>query len=277
MKRMSLALILSCCLAAVSAQAAFKPTEMGVYAVLTTTKGDIAIKLLEKDAPKTVANFIGLSRGTKEWTDPKSGKKSSKPFYDGLIFHRVIKDFMIQGGCPLGNGTGGPGYQFEDETYRGSKPMTGLVSTEQAALAVWNQVIVPYMQESGGTPTNKEIADIANKVMETQSGKPIMGKTVEYYKKATGRKADVVQKEIANKVEFGTLCMANSGPNTNGSQFFIVTKKSGCPWLDGLHTVFGRVVQGMDVAQAIEAVATGDNDLPKEQVVIKKVQIIEKN
>lgn len=87
----------------------------GVYAVLETSQGNITLELFEKEAPKTVANFIGLAEGTKEWTDPKTRQKVKRPLYDGVIFHRVIPGFMIQGGDPLGNGTGGPGYQFEDE------------------------------------------------------------------------------------------------------------------------------------------------------------------
>lgn len=87
----------------------------GTYAILETSQGTIVAKLFEEEAPKTVANFVGLAEGTVEFTDPKTGKKTKRPFYDGLVFHRVIPDFMIQGGCPLGNGTGGPGYRFADE------------------------------------------------------------------------------------------------------------------------------------------------------------------
>src|SRR5437870_11040308 len=87
----------------------------GLYAIMTTSMGTIVLKLFEKEAPKTVANFVGLAQGTKPWTDPKTGQKVKKPFYNGLIFHRVIPGFMIQGGDPLGNGQGGPGYEFADE------------------------------------------------------------------------------------------------------------------------------------------------------------------
>src|SRR3977135_2785121 len=139
----------------------------GTYAVFETSMGNIVCRLFEKEAPKTVENFIGLTEGTKEFKDPISGKKEKRPYYDGLIFHRVIPDFMIQGGCPQGDGTGGPGYTFEDE---------------------FND----------------------------------------------------------HKVVRGALAMANRGPNTNGSQFFIVTTEA-APWLDGKHTVFGEGVEGMDV------------------------------
>ena len=147
-------------------------------AKLHTNKGDIAVELFDDDAPKTVENFVKLARDG---------------FYDGVIFHRVIPDFMIQGGDPTGTGTGGPGYQFEDE---------------------FND----------------------------------------------------------HKVERGALAMANAGPNTNGSQFFIVTTQS-APWLDGKHTVFGRVTGGMDVVDAISEVDRDSRDKPREDVVIERVEV----
>src|SRR5512133_4188910 len=147
-------------------------------AVMKTTEGDITIELFDEDAPKTVSNFKQLA---------------GQGFYDGLIFHRVIPDFMIQGGCPEGTGTGGPGYTFEDE---------------------FNQ----------------------------------------------------------NKVERGALAMANAGPNTNGSQFFIVTTDA-APWLDGKHTVFGRVTSGMEAVDAIEQAPTGARDKPLEDQKIERIEL----
>ena len=174
-----------------------KTTKKGkdMIAVFDTTKGTFKVKLLSETAPKTVENFVGLAEGTKEWTDPKTNEKVKKPFYDGLIFHRVIKNFMIQGGCPLGTGTGGPGYRFEDEF-------------------------------KAGAPTHS---------------KP------------------------------GILSMANAGPNTNGSQFFVTTVPT--PWLDGRHTVFGEVVEGLDVVHAIENAKTGAMDRPAEAIKINSVKI----
>jgi cyclophilin family peptidyl-prolyl cis-trans isomerase len=147
-------------------------------ATMNTSEGPITFELFDEDAPKTVENFRKLA---------------SEGFYDGLIFHRVIPDFMIQGGCPQGTGTGGPGYTFEDE-----------------------------------------IND--------------------------------------HKVERGALAMANAGPNTNGSQFFIVTTKA-APWLDGKHTVFGRVTDGMDVVDRLEGVPTGAGDRPSEPIGIETVKL----
>jgi len=147
---------------------------------LHTNHGPIVVELFDEDAPKTVENFRKLS---------------ADGFYDDLIFHRVIRDFMIQGGCPQGTGTGGPGYTFEDE----------------------------------------------------QSG---------------------------HKVVRGALAMANSGPNTNGSQFFIVTKDA-APWLDGKHTVFGQVTAGMEAVDAIEGLPTGRADKPVDPAIIERVELAE--
>lgn len=167
-----------------------------MFAEFETTKGNFKIKLFADKAPKTVENFVGLAEGTKEWTDPKTGQKVKRPFYDGLIFHRVIPDFMIQGGCPEGRGTGGPGYRFEDEF-------------------------------PAGAPKHD---------------KP------------------------------GILSMANAGPNTNGSQFFVTVAAT--PWLDGRHTVFGEVVEGMDVVNSISLAPRNAMDKPKEDIIIKHVKII---
>ncbi len=174
-----------------------KTTKKGkeMIAVFETNKGTFKVKLFNDKAPKTVENFVGLAEGTKEWTDPKTGEKVKKPFYNGLTFHRVIKDFMIQGGCPLGTGTGGPGYRFEDEF-------------------------------PAGAPKHD---------------KP------------------------------GILSMANAGPNTNGSQFFVTTVPT--PWLDGRHTVFGEVIEGMDVVKSIENSKTGAMDRPAEPIAIKTLTI----
>ena len=168
--------------------------DKGLYATFETSMGDITCKLFEKETPITIENFIGLANGTKEWTDPKTGEKVKKRFYDGLIFHRIIPNFMIQGGCPLGNGTGGPGYRFDDE---------------------------------------------------------IVG-TLKFNKP-------------------GLLAMANAGPGTNGSQFFITHIAT--PWLDGHHTIFGEVVDGMDIVNAMGTVARGSGDKPTTPIVMKKVVI----
>ncbi|MGH2706324.1 MAG: peptidylprolyl isomerase [Actinomycetota bacterium] len=148
-----------------------------MHATFVTSMGDIRVRLLPEIAPETVANFVGLATGEKEWRDPRTGEKRRDSLYANTVFHRVIPNFMIQGGDPLGNGTGGPGYTFEDEV--------------------------------DGNPT---------------FSRP------------------------------GFLAMANAGPNTNGSQWFITVGQAS--WLDGKHTVFGEVVEGQDVADAISKVPT---------------------
>ena len=168
---------------------------MATYAHFETTLGNFTIELFDTKAPNTVANFVGLVEGTKDWTHPKTGeKKTSTPYYDGIIFHRVIQGFMIQGGDPLGQGYGGPGYQFDDEFH-------------------------PDLRHD----------------------------------------------------KAGILSMANAGPKTNGSQFFITLGPT--PHLDRKHTVFGVVTSGLDVVQKIGAVATDRNDRPQTPVVMKKVTI----
>jgi peptidyl-prolyl cis-trans isomerase A (cyclophilin A) len=156
--------------------------------------GEIVIQLFDDKAPKTVANFVDLATGAKEWTNPKTREKVKRPLYNGTIFHRVIPGFMIQGGDPLGNGTGGPGYRFEDE-------------------------FNPELKHS----------------------KP------------------------------GILSMANAGPNTNGSQFFITQKPT--PWLDGKHSVFGEVVKGQNVVDAIANVPRDLRDRPIKDVVLQEVVV----
>jgi peptidyl-prolyl cis-trans isomerase A (cyclophilin A) len=167
----------------------------GTYARFTTSEGSFLVRLFDKDAPNTVANFVGLAEGTKEWTDPKTGKKIKSPYFDGLIFHRVIDDFMIQGGDPTGTGMGGPGYKFGDE-------------------------FSPKLRHS----------------------KP------------------------------GILSMANAGPGTNGSQFFITLAAT--PWLDNKHSVFGEVAEGLDVVKKIGKVQTSKpGDRPLKDVVMQSVRI----
>jgi peptidyl-prolyl cis-trans isomerase A (cyclophilin A) len=165
-------------------------------ATLKTNRGDIVLTLYPNHAPATVKNFVGLAEGSQEWTNPETGQKSNEPFYDGLGFHRVIGGFMIQGGCPIGDGTGGPGYKFKDEFHP-----------------------------------------------ELQFSKPYL------------------------------LAMANAGPGTNGSQFFITVGPT--PHLNMRHTIFGEVADqpSRDVVDAIATTATGRGDRPLEPVVIETVEI----
>ncbi|HUY82702.1 MAG TPA: peptidylprolyl isomerase [Acidobacteriaceae bacterium] len=167
----------------------------GTYAVFNTSEGQIVVRLFEKDAPITVANFVELAEGKREWVHPVTREKSTNKLYDGTIFHRVIPNFMIQGGDPAGSGMGGPGYKFEDET------------------------------------------------------------------KSSPHKLNAP----------GKLAMANAGPNTNGSQFFITVAAT--DWLTGRHTIFGEVVEGQAVAEKISLVPRNGQDKPHTPVVIESLAI----
>ncbi len=252
---------------------AYEPREKGLYAVFHTNKGEFTVRFFEDLAPKTVENFVGLAAGTKKWLDPASKDWVKRPFYNGLIFHRVIKDFMIQGGDPLGNGTGGPGYKFEDECFTQGPELTGAIKDRQTAVQVWNTIIVPYAQKYNGDVPDPDIKKIIETAVKKQSVDELIGKTVEYVKTRTGTTQAVYGLKLVHAVDYGCLCMANSGPNTNGSQFFIVTKQDGCPWLNGKHTVFGKVVHGMEVVHSIENLPTGAGDKPLADVVIDKIEI----
>jgi peptidyl-prolyl cis-trans isomerase A (cyclophilin A) len=166
----------------------------GVYAQFATSEGNFTIHLFDEQAPNTVANFVGLAEGTKEWTDPRSGKKVTAPYYNGIVFHRVIDGFMIQGGDPLGKGIGGPGYEFADEFH-------------------------PSLRHDRA----------------------------------------------------GMLSMANRGPNTNGGQFFITLAPT--PHLDNRHSIFGEVVDGLDVVKKIGRARTTTGDRPTPDIVIQTVTI----
>jgi peptidyl-prolyl cis-trans isomerase A (cyclophilin A) len=163
-------------------------------ATLHTNQGPVVIRLFPDHAPKTVRNFVELAEGGKQWTDPRNGRPTTDKLYDGTIFHRVIPDFMIQGGDPLGSGRGGPGYKFADEFH----------------------------------------PDLA-------FDRPYL------------------------------LAMANSGPGTNGSQFFITVAPT--PWLNGKHTIFGEVIEGADVVDLISRVKTASQDKPAEDVTIESVTV----
>ncbi len=234
-------------------------------ATIETNLGNIELELWPDLAPKTVENFLKLA---------------GEGFYDKTYFHRVIPDFMIQGGDPntkdddRGNdGTGGPGYQFEDECYTLGDPITGEVQDEETAMQVWTKLIIPYMQ-SAQNP-QQEIFAIVQQVQETQGPEPLYGKTVEWYQSRTGIDEPLRKQILRAEVLYSYICMANSGPNTNGSQFFIVTKQDGTPWLNGKHTVFGKVNAGMDVVHAIENLPRDpqDNPTPGNQAFINAVNL----
>lgn len=229
------------------------PTQVNtVTAIMKTTYGDIELELWPDLAPKTVNNFVTLA---------------AKGFYDNTYFHRVIPDFMIQGGDPntkddnrSNDGQGGPGYKFEDECYDFGAEITGEFSDDDTAMSVWTNLIVPYMQ-SGKAP-DAELFEIVKQVQAQQSLEPLKANPVSYYQHRTGINTPIRTQTLKAPVLYSYICMANSGPNTNGSQFFIVTKKPGTPWLDGKHTVFGKVTKGLDVVHKIENLPRDRSDNP---------------
>jgi cyclophilin family peptidyl-prolyl cis-trans isomerase len=245
-----------------------KQNENPVY-VIQTTLGDIEVELFQSETSKTVANFIGLAEGTKEFEDSKTGKKVKRPFYDGLIFHRVIKNFMIQGGCPLGNGRGGPGYTFADEIdakalgldkikaidpQKGPNPYLMIRSKEEYQ----RTILMPLFRKMN--INSQEELDKRKKELQTKLDTLTLKDAYEnmgYVYSENGSKHPPVR---------GSLAMANAGPNTNGSQFFINLVDT--DWLTGKHTVFGKVVMGMDVVDKIGAVKVDSGQKPLKDVKI---------
>ena len=245
-----------------------KQKENPVY-VIQTTLGDIEVELFQNDAPKTVANFIDLAEGTREFVDSKTGKKVKRPFYDGLIFHRVIKDFMIQGGCPLGSGSGGPGYQFADEIdaeglgldkIKAIDPEKGphpfLMVRSQADYQ--KNILMPLFHKMH--INSQQELDQRRSELETRLGALTIKEAYENMGYSYSRKGS------PHPPARGSLAMANAGPDTNGSQFFINMVDT--KWLTGKHTVFGRVVKGMEVVDTIGAVKVGTGSKPVEDVRI---------
>jgi len=241
--------------------------------IIQTNMGNIEVELFQNDASKTVDNFIGLAEGTKEFTDTKTGKKVKKPFYDGLIFHRVIKDFMLQGGCPEGNGSGGPGYSFADEINAVALGLDKLkaIDPKKGPASFFND------PKPGGLPQNTCNAIISSLKINSQEE---LDKRKE---EVADRLKSLTLKEAYENMGYsysdkgsphppvrGSLSMANSGPDTNGSQFFINLIDT--DWLTGKHTVFGKVIKGMDVVDKIGAVKVGDGSKPVEDVKIISIR-----
>ena len=248
-----------------------KQKENPVY-VIQTTLGDIEVELFQSETPKTVANFIALAEGTKEFEDSKTGKKVKRPYYNGLIFHRVIKNFMIQGGCPLGNGRGGPGYTFADEidaTALGLDKMKAFGPKKGAHrfLMIRSQeeyqrnILIPLYRAMN--INSQEEFDQRKNEVEARLDSLTLKEAYEnmgYVYSENGSKHPPVR---------GSLAMANAGPNTNGSQFFINLVDT--DWLTGKHTVFGKVVKGMDVVDKIGAVNVDSGQKPVKDVKIISV------
>ncbi len=245
--------------------------EKNPFVSIETNHGTFIAELYREAAPKTVENFIGLATGTREFTDSRSGKKEKKPYYDNVIFHRIIPGFMIQGGDILGNGTGGPGYQFEDEINADDFGLDKLKLSEAQS----------YMQDSHirmilfNRLNIKSQEDLEEKrpLLDAEY-KKIIDISVKEFLTETGYTYNSSLKSFSN--EKYTLSMANAGPNTNGSQFFINTADNS--FLNGKHTVFGKVLKGREIVNAIEKVKTNSsNNKPLEDVVIKCISTLPEN
>jgi peptidyl-prolyl cis-trans isomerase A (cyclophilin A) len=243
--------------------------------IIQTSMGNIEVELFQNDAPKTVANFIGLAEGTKEFTDEKTGKKVKKPFYDGLIFHRVVKGFMLQAGCPQGNGRGGPGYSFADEINAVALGLDKLKVIDPKKspphhpfLMIrtredYHRMIVTPLFQSLGITSQEELDKKKDEVADRLKSLTIK----EAYENMGYAYSD---KGSPHPPVRGSLAMANSGPNTNGSQFFI--NLTDTDWLTGKHTVFGKVIKGMDVVDKIGAVKVNTGSKPVEDVKIISIR-----
>jgi cyclophilin family peptidyl-prolyl cis-trans isomerase len=258
----------------VFAQEAGKEKVENPKCIIKTSLGDITVELFTSEAPLTVNNFIQLSEGKKKFVDPKTGKEEERPFYDGLTFHRVVKGFMIQAGCPVGDGTGGPGYMFPDEINAVSlgldkEKVVGEGRETHRSLMIrtdedfFNVLINPIARKLGITTDEeyeKRMPEI-EKIILSMSLKDAYENLGFQYRE------DAPSHDLTR----GVLVMANSGPSTNGSQFFITAVDT--PWLRGRHTVFGKVVQGMDVLDKISNVAVDQNSKPVEDVKILSIRL----
>lgn len=244
---------------------------------IKTSHGEITIELLKKSAPKTVKNFIGLAEGTKEFTD-SLGQKIKKPFYDGLTFHRVIDGFMIQGGCPVGNGSGKPGYKFDDEINANDLGLdkAKVIDPEKGMheyLKVYppqqiQQMIVQPIFKKLGITTQQQL-DQKQQEIQAEHKKIMKTLTLKTLYEGMGYKYN--DKLTSFPMKKGYLAMANAGPNSNGCQFYINLVDN--HYLDGKHTVFGKVIKGMEVVQQIGKVKTGSRSKPLTPVKIISIRL----
>lgn len=245
--------------------------EKNPVAMLQTSAGDIYLELFEKDAPETVANFLNLAEGKKEFKDPKTGEMVKRPFYDGLKFHRVIKDFMLQGGCPLGTGSGDPGYKFKDEINAAALGLDK-IKLPEVQFSLQNEV-QRYQMQIGQKLGIYSQADVEAKRDQIQEEMDRLSQmTLQELYEASGYQYDSTLQ--SHKAVRGALAMANAGPNTNGSQFFI--NQIDTPWLDGKHTVFGQVVKGLEVVDKICNSPVNAQSQPDPEIKIVTVKVIQR-
>jgi cyclophilin family peptidyl-prolyl cis-trans isomerase len=241
--------------------------------VLRTSHGDLIIELFPTEAPKTVANFLELALGQKSFNDPATNERVKKPYFDGLVFHRVVKDFMIQTGSPTGLGDGYPGFRFDDEISALSLGLDKMFVVDSQGnpspvLGIRSQtdfqqrVLAPLYKAM--TITDAEQLELRlNEVDQRLRAMTVM----EYYEMLGYRFQNPLQSHAPVR---GVVAMANSGPNSNGSQFFITVADT--PWLTGKHTVFGKVRAGMEVADSISKIDADNDNRPFQAVTIVSIQ-----
>ncbi|MAM71137.1 MAG: peptidylprolyl isomerase [Gammaproteobacteria bacterium] len=243
---------------------------------IQTSMGNIILELFPQEAPLTVANFIELAEGEKAFTDPDTGEMVTRPYFDGQVFHRVIDNFMIQGGSPTGLGNGTPGFTFEDEINARALGLDRMQAIDEEGvphpfLRIGSQeqfqaaILSPLLAEMGISSQEEleaSLAEVEERVLSLSVQDVYENQGYEY-----------TQTVMSRMPVRGVIAMANAGPNTNGSQFFINLVDT--EWLAGKHTVFGRVRQGMDVVDAIGATPTDDSDRPLEEVRIIQIREIE--
>ena len=240
---------------------------------IRTSMGTMVLELFPEEAPQTVENFLGLAEGTKPWTDPVTGLVETRPFYDGLVFHRVIAGFMIQGGSPTGLGDGTPGFSFRDEINARSlgldkmqvvddegvpHPLLGIASQED-----FQRLILAPLYEKLGIGSQEQLIARIDEVNRT-----VRNMTVKESYENLGYQYS--ERFISRMPVRGVIAMANSGPNSNGSQFFINLVDT--DWLAGRHTVFGKVRIGLEVLDAIGNVRVDSNNRPLQDVIIHSIR-----
>lgn len=242
--------------------------------VIKTSEGDIFVEMFSKEAPLTVANFFMLANAEKEFVDAITGESVKRHYYDGLIFHRVIKDFMIQGGCPLGTGSGGPGYVIPDEISASSLGLDKEKAVDE------NKKANPFLMVRSQEDFNRIILSPCVKKLKITSEE-------EYKKRMPEIEAEMTKMTIrdcyesmgyqyqdkltSHDLKRGVLAMANRGPNSNGSQFFINLIDT--PWLTGKHTVFGKVIKGMDIVDKIGNVSVDEKSKPRKDVKVISIRL----
>lgn len=241
-----------------------------------TTMGTMILELFPKEAPLTVANFIELAQGQKPFLDPESGTLVTRPFYDGLIFHRVIDGFMIQGGSPTGIGNGSPGYSFQDEINARSMGLDRMMAIDEegvphpflriASQTQFQSVILEPLFAELNINSQEDLENNYQAIEDSISNLTVL----DVYENQGYEYTQTIDSRMPVR---GVIAMANSGPNSNGSQFFINLIDT--EWLAGKHTVFGRVRQGMDVLDAIGATPVDAQDRPIEEVQLIQVTVLE--